>query len=226
MTGLSERLPLCCRSDSDWLARVRAGGRPVWLSLDARGRVAAGRRIAQRDGDRGQPADGRRQAICGRSFCPASAVAAVLCGATKSSSRRPNRMSRRDPIRRISGPAGPAFGALSRMPVGALPPKPMYRWKVLCLDVEHRQNALGEDRPRGQAHDSDSRQQYLRIRNAGHGRRACHCTLRNGRSVLLRYVGQLLWKKDFDTHPMLFGWGTASSPIAVRRQRLRAMRQR
>ena len=25
--------------------------------------------------------------------------------------------------------------------------------------------------------------------------------------------GNLLWKKDFDTHPMQFGWGTGSSPI-------------
>jgi outer membrane protein assembly factor BamB len=123
-----------------------------------------------------------------------------------------NQQPKPDPKNKGPGGAG-KLDELVRIFGAASPPTATYKWKVLCLDASTGktvwEKVAREGKPTIPIHANNS---YASETPVTDGERVI---AHFGMAGLYCYdtSGNLLWKKDFDTRPMQFGWGTASSPI-------------
>ena len=108
---------------------------------------------------------------------------------------------------------GPGVGGFAGFFSKFEPPETDYRWLVLCLDaatgeVEWEKTAR-EGRPRMHIHPNNT---FASETPATDGERVI---AHFGMTGLYCYDlgGKLLWSKEFEAHPMQFGWGTGSSPV-------------
>lgn len=107
-------------------------------------------------------------------------------------------------------PPGGGGGGMGR---GGPPPDAVYRWEVLCLDrqsgeVLWKQTAL-EGKPSIPTHSTNT---YASETPVTDGERVYAYF---GMTGLFCYdlKGNLLWKKNLGSYPMMAGWGTGSSPV-------------
>lgn len=116
------------------------------------------------------------------------------------------------------GEGGPGFSffsgeGLSRLTSGGKPPDSEYLWQIHCYDLAtgnedwarvvlqgkppiatHRSNSYASETP-----VSDGERIYMFI-----AMRGVYC---------FNLAGEPVWKLDLDVAPMLYGWGTGSSPV-------------
>jgi outer membrane protein assembly factor BamB len=113
---------------------------------------------------------------------------------------------------RPGGPGGGGFGGFGR---GAAPPNQVYQWKVLCLDSQSGkvvwEKLAHEGKPTIATHSTNT---YASETPITDGERVYAYF---GMTGLYCYdmAGEELWSKKFETHPMMFGWGTGSSPVLL-----------
>lgn len=105
-------------------------------------------------------------------------------------------------------PGGGGYG-----PGNKKAPDVVYQWKVICLDratgkVLWNELAL-EGKPKNPIHPSNT---YATETPVSDGERVYAYFGMTG-LFCFDMTGKLLWKKDFGTYSMMFGHGTASSPI-------------
>ncbi len=109
------------------------------------------------------------------------------------------------------GPGGGGGGGYG--PGGKKAPDVVYQWKVMCLDrttgkVLWDEMAL-EGKPKNPIHPSNT---YATETPVSDGERVYAYFGMMG-LFCFDMAGKQLWKKDFGTYSMMFGHGTASSPI-------------
>jgi outer membrane protein assembly factor BamB len=111
---------------------------------------------------------------------------------------------------RPGGPGGGGFGGFGR---GAAPPNQVYQWKVLCLDTQSGnvlwEKLAHEGKPTIATHSTNT---YASETPVTDGERVYAYF---GMTGLYCYdlAGKELWSKKFESHPMMMGWGTGSSPV-------------
>lgn len=93
------------------------------------------------------------------------------------------------------------------------PPDAIYRWLVICLDADSGrvlwEKLAHEGRPTIPIHRTNT---YASETPATDGK---HVYAYFGMTGLFCYdlSGNLVWKRDLGSYPMMFGWGTGSSPV-------------
>jgi hypothetical protein len=96
---------------------------------------------------------------------------------------------------------------------GGSPPNAVYQWKVLCLDTKSGnvvwEKLAHEGKPTIPTHSTNT---YASETPVTDGERIYAYF---GMTGLYCYdlAGNELWSKKLESHPMMFGWGTGSSPV-------------
>jgi outer membrane protein assembly factor BamB len=111
------------------------------------------------------------------------------------------------------GPGGALGGLGVFIGLGGKPPNVPYRWQVICLDAKTGEvlwsQVAREGKPANRIHANNS---YASETPATDGERLI---VSFGPAGLYCYdlTGKLLWSKDLGTYPIMFDWGTGSSPV-------------
>jgi outer membrane protein assembly factor BamB len=134
---------------------------------------------------------------------------------------RPREEGSPDAPRPGAGPGRPGggrpggFGGPGGFGRGGSPPNVVYQWKVLCLDSQSGQvvweKLAFEGKPTIPIHNTNT---YASETPITDGERVYAYF---GMTGLCCYdlTGKELWRKKFDSHPMMMGWGTGSSPVLL-----------
>ena len=111
------------------------------------------------------------------------------------------------------GPGGALGGLGVFIGLGGKPPNVPYRWQVFCLDAKSGEirweQVAREGKPANRIHANNS---YASETPATDGERLIAYF---GPAGIYCYdlTGKLLWSKDLGTYPVMFDWGTGSSPV-------------
>src|SRR5262245_32345071 len=111
------------------------------------------------------------------------------------------------------GPGGPLGGLGVFLGITGKPPSVPYQWQVLCLDLKSGEvlwkQVAREGKPANHIHDNNS---YASETPTTDGERLIASF---GPAGVYCYdlSGKLLWSKELGTFPMMFEWGTGSSPL-------------
>jgi outer membrane protein assembly factor BamB len=109
------------------------------------------------------------------------------------------------------GPGRGGFGPPGGFP-SPRPPDDVFRFEVLCLDRASGKTLWKQTALERKPAIASFSKVYASETPVTDGERVCACFGMHG---LFCYDmdGKLLWKKDLDSYPMAFGFGTGSSPV-------------